>query len=230
MLNEILGVERLRLKTLAVLSRKGGTGKTTLALHLAVAAHRAGRSTLLVDLDRQRSAMVWRRQRAWSGPRVIDSKPGALFAMQQGAERIDTDLMLIDTSPSGEDDSEQAARCADLCLIVVRPNFLDVRAVEASADLVRGLSRPACFVINQAPPKRGAQEASAIAETVQALSAYGLPIAPIGLRSRIAYQRSLETGMVAQEMEPDSAAAVEIGGLWRWVSDTLWPDEIRQIA
>jgi chromosome partitioning protein len=218
------------LKTLAVLSRKGGTGKTTLALHLAVAAHAAGRSTLLVDLDRQRSAVTWRRQRAFSGPRVVDAKPGALFTMQLAAERMNTDLMIIDTSPSGDDDAEQAARCANFCLIVLRPNFLDLRAVEATADLVQRLNRPACFVINQAPPRRGGQEAAAIGETVEALERYGIPVAPIGMRSRIAYQRSLETGHVAQEVDPEGAAAMEIFALWRWVEEVLWPQEFRAIA
>lgn len=220
----------MRLKTLAVLSRKGGTGKTTLALHLAVAAYAAGRSTLLVDLDRQRSALTWRRQRAFSGPRVVDAKPGALFSMQHAAERLDTDLMILDTSPSGEEDAEQAARCANFCLIVLRPNFLDLKAVAASAEMVQRLRRPACFVINQAPPRRGGQEVSAIPETVEALERFGIPVAPIGLRSRIAYQRSLETGHVAQEVEPDGSAAMEIFGLWRWVEEVLWPQEFRAIA
>jgi chromosome partitioning protein len=218
------------LKTLAVLSRKGGTGKTTLALHLAVAAHAAGRSTLLVDLDRQRSALTWRRQRAFSGPRVVDAKPGALFTMQLAAERMGTDLMTIDTSPSGDEDAEQAARVANFCLIVLRPNFLDLRAVEASADLVHRLNRPACFVINQAPPRRGGQEAAAIPETVEALERFGIPVAPIGMRSRIAYQRSLETGHVAQEVEPEGPAAMEIFSLWRWIEEVLWPQEFRAIA
>jgi chromosome partitioning protein len=217
------------LKTLAILSRKGGTGKTTLALHLAVAAYAGGRSTLLVDLDRQRSAVVWKRQRAFSGPRVIDCKPGALFTMQQAASRIETDLVVIDTSPSGDDDADQAARAANLCLIVLRPNFLDLKAVEASAEMVHRLKRPACFVINQAPPRRGGHESAAIAETVEVLERYNLPIAPIGLRSRIAYQRALETGQVAQELEPDSPASVEIKSLWRWVEEALWPQEVRLI-
>ena len=218
------------MKTLAILSRKGGTGKTTLALHLAVAAYASGRSTLLVDLDRQRSALTWRRQRAFSGPKVMDAKPGALFTMQQAADRLDTDLMVIDTSPSGEEDSEQAARCANFCLIVLRPNFLDLKAVEATAELVHNLNRPACFVINQAPPRRGGVESPAIGETVEVLERFGIPVAPIGLRSRIAYQRSLETGQVAQELEPESSAAVEIGSLWRWVEEVLWPQEFRAIA
>ena len=54
---------RNTMKTLAVLSRKGGTGKTTLAIHLAVAAENAGHTVVLIDLDPQASAAKWDDQR-----------------------------------------------------------------------------------------------------------------------------------------------------------------------
>ena len=75
------------LKTLAIIARKGGTGKTTLAVHLAAAAHASGYSTLLADTDRQHSAVEWRRMRQQAQPVVEAVKPGALFARQQDAAR-----------------------------------------------------------------------------------------------------------------------------------------------
>lgn len=211
------------MKTLAILSRKGGTGKTTLALHLAVAARASGLSTVVADLDRQHSAMAWRRLRGGDDPRVEAVKPGALFARQQELARGGAGLLIVDTGPSIETEVEQAARCADLCLIVTRPSFFDVKAVGESAALAAGLSRQAVFVLNQAPPRRGGFETPAVVQAVRALREHGLPLAPIGLRARAAYQHGVAAGMTAQELNPDGVASAEIRALWSWLYAALWP-------
>lgn len=209
------------MKTVAILSRKGGTGKTTLAVHLAAAAHGAGLTTLLADLDRQHSAVEWRRQRATTEPTVEAVKPGALFARQQDAARAGVDLMIIDTGPSIEEEVEQAVRCADLCLVVARPNFFDIRAVAESAALASRFHRPVVFVLNQAPHRQDSIEAPVLMEAVAALRGLGFPVAPIGLRTRVAYQRSVAAGSTAQDQAPDSSAAHEIMALWAWVDARL---------
>lgn len=211
------------MKTLSILSRKGGTGKTTLALHLAVAAGASGLSTVVADLDRQHSAVAWRRLRGEDDPRVEPVKPGALFARQQELARGGVDLLIVDTGPSIETEVEQAARCADLCLIVTRPSFFDVKAVGESAALAAGLQRQAVFVLNQAPPRRGGFETPAVVQAVRALREHGLPLAPIGLRARVAYQHGVAAGLTAQELDPDGVASVEIRALWSWLYAALWP-------
>lgn len=211
------------MRTLSILSRKGGTGKTTLALHLAVAAQASGLSTLVADLDRQQSAVDWRRLREPDDLRVEAVKPGALFPRQQDLARQGLDLLIVDTGPSVEGDVEQAARCADLCVIVARPNFFDVRAVADSAALVSGLSRPAVFVINQAPSRRSGFEPPTVMRAVRDLQGLGYPVAPIGLRARAAYQHGVAAGRTAQELDPHGMAACEIGALWSWMFAALWP-------
>ena len=211
------------MRTLSILSRKGGTGKTTLALHLAVAARASGLSTMVADLDRQQSAVDWRRLREPDDLRVEAVKPGALFPRQQDLARQGLDLLIVDTGPSVEGDVEQAARCADLCVIVARPNFFDVRAVADSAALVSGLSRPAVFVINQAPSRRSGFEPPAVMRAVRDLQGFGYPVAPIGLRARATYQHGVAAGRTAQELDPHGMAASEIGALWSWMFAALWP-------
>lgn len=218
------------MKTLAVLSRKGGTGKTTVAVHLAMAAWLSGRGVLLADCDRQGSAQEWRRERTSSGPVVFSTKTPALFATQQAAKRAGRQLMIIDTSPSASEDLAEAVRCADYCLMVLRPSFLDVRAVRETAELVARFGKPGAFVINQAPPRRSGREMACVGDTVAQLVAMGRPVLPIGLRARIAYQTAVAEGRSVQETAPQSAAALEIGGLWRAVEEQLWPTALAAVA
>ncbi len=126
------------MKTLAVLSRKGGVGKTTVAVHLAAAAERDGRRPVLADLDPQRSAYEWSRLRKSRAPAVVQLKAGALFASRQTAAREGLPLLILDTPGSADDDA------------VVRPSVLDLIAVARSVELVRQLAKPALVVLNQA--------------------------------------------------------------------------------
>jgi chromosome partitioning protein len=220
-------------RTLAVLSQKGGTGKTTLAVHLAVAAWASQRRVLIADLDPQRSASEWRKTRAGPGPGLIESKPGALFVAQQASERAGVNLMVLDTRPAADSDTAEAIRCADLCLIVLRPSFFDLKATARMVDMTRAMGKTAAFVLNQAPPRRGERESPAVLETVEGLRPFGLPIAPVGLRARAAYQSSVAKGLTAQEAAPASTAAREIALMWGYVETALFasrPQGRRMVA
>lgn len=210
------------MRTLAVLSQKGGTGKTTLAVHLAVAAWAGQRRVLIADLDPQRSASEWRRMRDGPGPGLIESKSGALFVAQQASERAGVDLMVLDTRPAADSDAAEAIRCADLCLIVLRPSFFDLKATARMVDMTQAMGKTAAFILNQAPPRRGEREGHAVLDTVEGLRPFGLPIAPVGLRARAAYQSSVARGLTAQEAAPLSAAAREIGLMWDYVENALF--------
>jgi chromosome partitioning protein len=211
------------MQTLAVLARKGGTGKTTVAVHLAAAAQACGINVVLGDMDPQRSALDWRRERLQDGPVVVEMKPGSMFHARQQAARVGTDLLLLDSRCSSEAEAAEAVRFADLCLIVVRPCFFDIRAIARTVELVTNMRKPGLFVINQAPSRRNGEEPRQIRDAVEMLEGFGLPVAPIGLRYRVAYQDAVRQGLGAQEVEPDSLAAFEINALWRHVQRELWP-------
>jgi chromosome partitioning protein len=213
------------MRTLAVLSRKGGTGKTTVAVQLAVSAYAAGRRTTIIDLDPQRSALDWRRERQGDGPEVMDGKAGGLFTSQLNARRSGTELLILDTRASNDVESAEAARMADFCLLVVRPSFFDVQSIARTAELVGNLRKPAYFVVNQAPSRRNGEEPMLIREAAEMLRSYGVPLAPVGLRYRAAYQNAVRAGRAAQETAPDSLAAFEINTLWHYVKRELWPAE-----
>jgi chromosome partitioning protein len=210
-------------RTLAILSQKGGTGKTTVAIHLAVAAHEKGRRTLIADLDPQRSATEWRRMREAESPALIEAKAGTLFVASHTAERTGVDLMVLDTRPAQDSDVAEAVRLADLCLLVLRPSFFDIKAIGRSLEMARAMGKPAMFVVNQAPPQREHREPPAVLETVAALREMGAPLAPVGLRSRNIYQSAVAKGLTAQEMATDSTAAQEVNLLWAHIEQALWP-------
>ena len=215
------------MRTLAVLSRKGGTGKTTVAVHLAVAAHSAGYKTLVADLDPQRSATDWFRERQSHSmaPAVMEAKVGTLFTQRLQAARDGHDLLVIDTRPSTDLECAEAVRWADLCVIVVRPCYFDLKAVTRTVELVTNMSKQGIFLINQAPSRRNGEEPRVILDTFEALLDMGLPVAPVGLRYRAAYQNAVREGLSVEEYDPSCLASQEVGGLWSHVSQNLWPEK-----
>jgi chromosome partitioning protein len=214
---------RRPLRTLAVVSSKGGSGKTTLVLHLAVAAEAAGRRTLIADTDPQKSAWEWRQARAQSAPEVAVMQPEMITRFQGPIERSGYELVIIDTAPFAGPGVEHAIAAADLTLIVARPSMLDLWSVEYSADQVRSARGRAMFVLTQAPSRRGDKEMASVLTAVDQLTSYGFPVAATGLRARVAYSSSVGAGRTAQEVEPSGIAAREIDRLADLVFARLWP-------
>ena len=211
------------MKTLALLARKGGAGKTTLAVHLAVIAAQAGRRVLLVDTDPQRSTAAWWRSRKADTPELVECDASRLPAILKAAQADGVDLVVVDTRPSVEADTATVARLADLVLIPTRPAILDLRAIGATVAVVQSLKRPALIVLNATPPPRGVVEASLTAEARQALGAYALPVAPATVGNRAALAHALVDGQAVTEFEPDGKAALELQSLFRLVKERLWP-------
>ena len=158
------------MKVIGVLSRKGGVGKTTLAIHLAVLAQQAGLRTLLVDLGPQGSAVAWWRAREAETPQVTVTTPPELVGILDAAKASAVDLVVIDARPGVEADALHVATLADLVLIPTRPAIFDLRAILGTLDIVKGTARRALIVLNACPPPRGAGEASIVTDARRALT------------------------------------------------------------
>ena len=196
---------------LTLIAQKGGTGKTTLAINLSVAAEIGGWRTAILDLDPQASASGWGDQRERDGPAVVPVPASRLEAALETSRRHGVDLAVIDTAPHSEASALAAARAADLALVPLRPGILDLRALGTTAEIC-ALARARTAVALNATPHRGPladQAAEAIAES-------GLDIAPCRIGARIAFQHSITRGLGVVEHEPDGKAAAEIRALWRW--------------
>ena len=193
------------MKTVAILSQKGGAGKTTIALHLAVASSIAGRNTALIDLDPQASAAKWSDRRKTELPVVLSAHASRL---QQEMKRVgDTngEVLVIDTAPHSDSAALEVAKIADLVLIPCRPAILDMEAISNTLDLVRA-TKSKVFVVLNAVSSQG-NDADEAAEAIAALD---VPICPVRLVNRVAYSRSLITGQTASEYEPEGKAAQEV--------------------
>lgn len=198
--------------TLTVLAQKGGTGKTTIAINLAVVAEASGLRVALLDLDPQASAAGWGDQRDGDRPAVAAVPASRLAGALATARSHGADLALIDTAPHSESMALAAARAADLALIPLRPGVLDLRALGTTADICQLARIPTAVVLNQVPARGPVpdQAADAIAET-------GLDVAPCRVGARVAFQHSVTRGLGVLEHEPSSKAAAEILALWGWI-------------
>ena len=195
------------INTLALISQKGGSGKTTLAIALAVAHETAGHRAAVVDLDPQESATAWGRLRDGASPPVVPAHAPRLARVVQTAGHAGASLVVIDTAPRDAGGVAEAARIADLVLIPCRPAAPDLMAVPTTLDTI-GTAR-AVAVLNACPP-RGSWKTQA----GEALRGIGATVASVTFGARVAHPKAFVLGRSAQETEPSSPASQEIEALY----------------
>lgn len=210
------------MKTIAVLSRKGGSGKTTVSVSLAIAAQQAGLKVVLVDIDPLRSAgvILWKREDAAS--LLVEASASKLRTVQDLCRRKGCDLLIVDTPPAPESDVARAIDIADLCLAVARPSALDLAAINETVELVVRRRRQGLVVLNQCPPRRSGVEAALTLSALEKLEFAKLPLASARLRSRVAYQHAARESRSVTEWSPASEAAAELLRLLAEISDLLF--------
>jgi len=200
------------MKTVALLSQKGGSGKSTIATHLAVCAMRDGKAVAIFDIDPQGSALSWAQRRVTEAPPVVQATPVQLPGLLQRAEEQHADLILIDTAGRSDIAAAHVMQAADLVLIPCRPSAADLDAIQDTIRLVaHAKSARAAVVLNQIPirGRMGEEARAAISER--------LPVAPVGLYLRSAYSRAWNDGRSVEEYEPKGKAAAEIQALYKWI-------------
>ena len=141
------------MKTVAIISQKGGAGKTTLAVHLGTAAAEAGHIAAIIDLDPQATAASWGDRRQAAVPEVISGQAVRLPALMKTARDNGADFLVLDTAPNADQTASLAARGADLVLIPCRAATFDLEAIETTLLLAKAASKPAYVVLNAIPPR-----------------------------------------------------------------------------
>lgn len=203
--------------TIAIISQKGGAGKTTLALHLAAAAQDAGSVSLIIDTDPQATASQWAAWRQDAPPEVIDSPPPRLAAKVAQAREQGAGVIVIDTPPHADSAARAAVEVADLVLIPCRPSAFDLSAIQTSAKLVQLLRKPAFVVFTAGPPNAP----RIYAEAGELVESFGTPPCPILLPERAAYRHASAEGRTVMEAEPAGKAADEAREIYKWTCRQL---------
>lgn len=199
------------MKIISIISQKGGAGKTTLALHLAVAAEKAGQTSVIIDLDPQASATNWKDGRTDDTPVVVSAQSARLASILDVARKEDAKICIIDTASHSESAALAAARASDLILIPCRPAILDLRAISCTIELARIAGKSVAVILNSVPSRGSLAE-----EAANAVKGYGVEVAPIQIGQRAAFTHSLTIGQTAQEYEPTGKGANEIQQLYTW--------------
>ena len=212
------------MKTLAIVSQKGGVGKTTITVHIAVAAARAGYSVAIIDLDPQATAAQWADWRnagigegAEPNPVVVAAPHARLAPTIKEAEKMGVDLVILDSPPAADSAAVAAAKMADLVVIPTRASAFDLHAIKTTAELVRVAQKPASVLLNAVPARAN----SLIEEVATVIHSLGLNIAPVCLVDRAALRHAVINGQTASEFEPNGKAADEVEKLYTWVCGRL---------
>lgn len=202
------------MKTLVVVSRKGGAGKTTVAVNLLLAARTAGLKAVLADTDPLRGAGGVLRDRYGSTDVLFETSAPKIFALVQACSHAGVELLIIDTPAAPEADVVEAVKHADLCLAVARPTHLDLAAAASSVAVVQRLGRNGLIVFNQCGPTRNGVEPPGLVRAFAAMRHENLPVASIALRQRVAYQTALSKSRSVLEIEGSDAAACDVRALF----------------
>lgn len=212
------------MRTVAIISRKGGAGKSTAALHLAVSAAQFGYSTTIFDLDPQASVELWYDNRENKNFPVVKSvKAPLLPAAISKAHDEDVDLLVIDTSSVLDNAASSAADEADLILIPCRPSQMDMSSIDASVRMARSVGKPCVVVLTQAP-----HQGQELSYSIASIQAAGVEVCPVVLYDRKDYQKGIAAGLTAQEVAPKGRAAQEVRDLLVWVCDRIARQEASQ--
>ena len=198
------------MRTIALCNAKGGAGKTTLALHLAVASVQHGRNVAVVDLDPQLTAVNWSQRRSSPDPVVLACSVSQVGAELERVAGLGADVAIIDTPPRawvGADNAAlAAAKLADLLLLPARPAIVDLEATITTAQRIGAVTAAPVVVVLNACPARG-RDAD---EAAEALAGQAIEVCPARIGQRVVFARSLLDGLTAQEAEPNGKAADEI--------------------
>jgi chromosome partitioning protein len=198
-------------RIIAVTQQKGGSGKTTVTAHLAVALAMAGGRVAVLDVDPQGSLGEWyerREQRFGDRGTGLQFRTASGWGARREAKALakDHDVVLVDTPPKSDLEARQAIEAADLVAIPLQPTAVDLWATRATIAMVERGPTP-LLIINRAPP-RGLS-----ADMLKAIADMGAPAAVTMLGNRVAYAASMGEGSVAGETAPGSKAAAEVTAL-----------------
>ena len=204
------------MQVIAIISQKGGAGKTTLALNLAVASEMTGQSTAIFDLDPQASSMGWKDSRVEDYPAVVSLHSARISYYLDKARRSGAKLVIFDTAPHSQKDALEAAQVSDLILIPCKPSLVDLRAISSSVKIAHLAEKPVVAILTQTQTR-----GSLTNEAAEAIKSYEIDLAPITIGNRMAFVHAFTAGKGVLEIEPQSKASEEITALFSFITNFM---------
>ncbi|MCD5363541.1 ParA family partition ATPase [Chromobacterium aquaticum] len=205
---------------IAVLNQKGGSGKTTIATHLARALQLDGADVLLIDSDPQGSARDWAAVREEQPLTVVGiDRPTIERDLKHVARK---DFVVIDGAPQAADLAVSAIKAASFILIPVQPSPYDIWAAADLVELVKQRIEvtdgklQAAFVVS-----RAIKGTKVGAEVAEALAGYELPVLESRITQRVSYPGTAAIGTTVLDSEPTGDAAAEIRALANEIKNKL---------
>ena len=199
------------MKAITFVTQKGGSGKSTLCISLAVAAQEAGASVCILEMDRQATVSDWAEHRRQATPEVAQIDATQLDQVMARLRNSDFDYVFIDTPGVDSPGSLAAIRAADLCVIPCRPTPADLRAFKPTLAAVYRLEKKFAFVLNQTPPR-----SYRVRDASDGLAVLGV-LPDVNVVMRNDHQDALGVGQGVTEYNPTGAAAQEVRKLWTWI-------------
>lgn len=200
------------MKTIIIANQKGGSGKSTLVAHLAVAAERAGDGPVVItDTDPQGTTADWFNSREAQTPGYMPSDLASLAEKRTALEEAGAQWLFVDTAPSINEENAKLLALADLVIVPLCASPNDVRALGKTLPLLQACGKPFVFALTRVNP-----QAKLTMQTVMTLSEHGVVIQP-ALRERVVFPTAMIDGRTAQELEPNGPAGKEVADLWESV-------------
>jgi len=214
------------MRSIAFVTQKGGSGKSTIASSLAVAAHEMKEKVCVIDMDPQASLLNWSKTRGADDIAVVASGAARLPSTLTQMKAKGYTLAIIDTPGAEGPASAAAMASADLNIIPSRPSMFDLWASAKTRAALKEVGGDFVFLLNQCPP---AQQSARVKDGVETLEEMGGLISPLIL-SRVDYQEAARCGWGVTELHPSGPAADEMRSLWASIRRRLARAKLRSTA
>ncbi len=201
-------------RILTVAQQKGGSGKTTLAAHLAVAlAKHSGEPVAVLDVDPQGSLGTWfetREETLGEASTGLDFRTASGWGARREARSLSRSngYVVIDTPPKTDTDAKPAIDAADYVIVPIQPTPVDLWATGQTIELAAREGTPALLVLNRVPPR-----ASLTGEMAEAIAESGFDALESRLGNRTVFAAAMGKGRTVTEEAPSSKAAAEVTAL-----------------